>query len=123
MAAKGLFWIGEIDSGETCHRTENWGTFWIHLGRQDCVVRGLCPLVSISSLLVARLSHYWEPGRKTFVEIYGVQSIELSMLFVGLVLIVLRGVDFVMGGPTYRLVVASKCYIKSIVAELYAHHH
>jgi hypothetical protein len=38
----------------------------------------------------------------------GVQGIELSMLIAGLVFVVARGVDFVMGGPTYRLFVASK---------------
>ena len=53
----------------------------------------------------------------------GVQSIELSLLIAGSVLIMIRGVDFVMGGPTYRLFVASKCYVNSVVAELYAHHH
>ena len=53
----------------------------------------------------------------------GVQGIELSMLIAGLVLVVIRGVDFVMGGPTYRLFAASKCYLNSIAAEVYAHHH
>lgn len=60
-----------LGSGEARHRAEQSDTFWINLGRQGCVVRSRWPLVSTSALLVARLSHYWELGRKTFVEIYG----------------------------------------------------
>ena len=58
-------------------------------------------------------------GAKHLWKYMGVQSIALSLLIAGLVLVVLRGVDFVMGGPTYRLFVASKCYVNSIAAELY----
>jgi hypothetical protein len=50
-------------------------------------------------------------GTKHLLKYMGVQGIELSMLIAGLVLVVTRGVDFVMGGPTYRLFVASKCYL------------
>jgi hypothetical protein len=62
-------------------------------------------------------------GAKHLWKYMGVQSIELSMLIVGSVLIMIRGVDFVMGGPTYRLFVASKCYVNSVATELYARHH
>jgi hypothetical protein len=53
----------------------------------------------------------------------GVQGIELSLLVAALVLVVIRGVDFVMGGPTYRFFVASKCSLSSLAGELYTHHH
>lgn len=83
-----------------------------------CVLWSLLALCwSLAFLIIGSLGaeHLWK--------YMGVQSIELSMLVAGLILIVLRGVDFVMGGPTYRLFVASKCYVTSIAAELYAHHH
>ncbi len=48
-------------------------------------------------------------GAKHLWNYMGVQSIALSLVFAGLVLIVLRGVDFVIGGTTYRLFAASKC--------------
>jgi hypothetical protein len=82
-----------------------------------CILWSLLALCwSLAFLIVGSL------GAKHLWKYMGVQSIELSMLIAGLVLIVLRGVDFVMGGPTYRLFVASKCYVNSIAAELYAHH-
>jgi len=62
-------------------------------------------------------------GAKHLWRYMGVQGIELIMLIASMVLVVIRGVDFVMGGPTYRFFVASKCYLNSIAAELYAHHH
>jgi hypothetical protein len=42
----------------------------------------------------------------------GVQGVELSMFIAGLVFVVTRSVDFVIGGPTYRLFVASKSHKK-----------
>lgn len=62
-------------------------------------------------------------GAKHLWKYMGVQSIELSLLIAGLILIVVRGVDFVMGGPTYRIFVEGKCYVNSIAAGLYARHH
>ena len=52
---------------------------------------------------------------------FGVQGIELTILVAGLILAVIRGVDFAMGGPTYRLFVAGKCYLHSAAAEWHAH--
>jgi hypothetical protein len=83
-----------------------------------CVLLSLLTLCwSIAFLIIGSLGagHLWK--------YMGVQSIGLCMLIIGLVLIVLRGFDFVMGGPTYRLFLASKCYVNSIAAKLYAHHH
>jgi hypothetical protein len=51
----------------------------------------------------------------------GVQGIELSLLVAVLVLLALRGVDFVAGGSTYRLFVGCKRYVNSTAAEIYAH--
>jgi len=62
-------------------------------------------------------------GARHLWKYMGVQSIALSLLFAALVLIVLRGIDFVMGGQTYRHFVARKCCVNSIAAELNAHHH
>ena len=50
-------------------------------------------------------------GTKHLWKYMGIQGIELSMLIAVLVLVATRGVDFVMGGPTYRLFMASKCYL------------
>jgi len=47
-------------------------------------------------------------GAKHLWNYMGVQGIELSLSVAVLVLIVIRGVDFVAGGSTYRLFVASK---------------
>ena len=81
-----------------------------------CVLWSLLALCwSLAFLIIGSL------GAKHLWKYMGVQSIELSMLFAGLVLIVLRGVDFVMGGPTYRLFVPGKRCVNSIAAESCAH--
>jgi hypothetical protein len=46
----------------------------------------------------------------------GVRGIELSLLAAGLILVVIRGVDFASGGPTYRLFVAAKRHVNAAAA-------
>jgi hypothetical protein len=56
-------------------------------------------------------------GAKHLWKYMGVQSIELSVLIAVLILVVMRGVDFAMGGPTYQLFVPGKRCLNSIAAE------
>jgi hypothetical protein len=116
-----------IDGGEPRHCAEQSATFRNHLGRQSCAGCSWCPFVSLGPLLVTRLSHDWEPGGSLGAEhlwkYMGVQSIELSLLIAGSLFVMMRSIDFAIGGPTFRLFVVSKRRLNSIAAELCAHHH
>jgi len=123
MAMKTLFQVRELTVEQYViaqDTREHSGFIWADKAVlfAACVLWALLALFwSLAFLIIGSL------GAKHLWNYMGFQSIALSLLFAGLVLIVLRGVDFVMGGTTYRLFVASKCCVNSIVAELYAHHH
>lgn len=74
----------------------------------------LCWLLAFLTIGSLGAEHLWR--------YMGVQSIEMSLLVGGSLFVMMRGIDFAIGGPTFRLFVASKRRLNSIAAEFYAHH-
>ena len=120
MAMNALFQVSELTVEQSVIAQdirEHPGFFWADkvVLFAACVLWFLLALFWLLAFLIIG-----SLGAKHLWNYMGVQSIALSLLFAGLVLIVLRGIDFVMGGPTYRHFVASKCCVNSIAAELHA---
>ena len=64
-----------------------------------------------------------DPGARHLWSYMGVRGLELGLLGVEAIWLVMRGVDFLVGGSAYGLLAKGAGHVNSIAVKWWAHHH